>query len=189
MNKNQKIIVISAAISATICVVLIIVFFHRVKQTIMGVATNNYFTFNELYHSDTAIKHGIDNTPTPEARLNLLKLRENILNPAREKLGSAIWINSGYRSPELNSHPDIKGSSTSDHMTGCAADLDTHSKKKNQELFAILVEMGNFDQLIWENGGEWIHVSYRQSGNRGQILAQEGSRYPSIKNNWQTYIA
>ena len=187
MNKNQKIIIISAAVSAMICVVLIIVFFQRMKQTIMGVVSNNYFTFYELYHSNTAIANGINNTPTPEARLNLLKLRENILNPAREKLGSAIWVNSGYRCPELNA--EVGGSSTSDHMTGCAADLDTRSKKKNQELFAILVEMGNFDQLIWEGGGEWIHVSYRQSGNRGQILAQEGSRYPSIKNNWQTYIA
>ncbi|MBO5086179.1 MAG: peptidase M15 [Paludibacteraceae bacterium] len=150
--------------------------------------TDNYFTLDELTYSKAAKKNNIDNTPTSAVKANLMALRENILNPARRQLGSCIYVNSGYRSPQLNAI--IPGASaTSQHCTGEAADLDTRSLRNNQRLFEILVNLGNFDQLIWEGNGAWIHVSYKASGyNRHRILAQTQTGYTDITSTWQTYI-
>ena len=187
--KTDTQISIIIIITTIVVLVIIIAFFQRIKQSTLGMITNNYFTFNELTYSKTAEKNNIDNTPTPAAKANLIALRDNILNPARQLLGACIYVNSGYRSPQLNAI--IPGASaTSQHCAGEAADIDTRSLKKNQRLFEILVSLGNFDQLIWEGNGTWIHVSHKSTGyNRGKILAQTQTGYIDITNTWQTYIA
>ena len=79
-----------------------------------------YFTIKELCHSDTAKAKHIDNTPTKEAESNLIRLID-FLNPLREKWGSGIRINSGYRCPALNKA--VGGAATSAHLTGNAVDM------------------------------------------------------------------
>lgn len=187
MKADTKISIIIIATTIVISAI-IIVFFQRIKQSILGMITDNYFTLDELTYSKTAKNNSIDNTPSVIAESNLIALRDNILNPARRQLGSCIYVNSGYRSPQLNAI--IPGASaTSQHCTGEAADIDTRSIKKNKQLFEILVSLGNFDQLIWEGNGAWIHVSYKASGyNRHRILAQTQTGYTDITSTWQTYI-
>ena len=190
MTKQQNIILISAGISLTICLTLIIIFYERMKQSIQGAITGNYFSDRELTYSAKAKENGIDNTPDEATLANLHRLRDNILNPAREKYGSCIYVNCGYRSPALNAL--IKNAAAgSQHQSGNAADIDTRSREGNQKLFAILMEMDNYDQLIWEGNGEWIHVSYDPSRDRRKVLAQnnDGKTYRDIKNNWQEQIA
>lgn len=53
-------------------------------------------------------------------RSNVKELAEQ-LEALREKLGSPIFINSGYRSPHYNKK--IGGVKTSQHLTGKAADI------------------------------------------------------------------
>lgn len=179
---------ITLIIACMIIIVILIIFLRQLKQFALGMLTNNYFTIDELCASDTARKRGIDNTPTPDAQANLVLLRDRVLNPAREALGSTIYVNSGYRCPQLNAA--VGGTATSQHQTGQAADITTKSRKRNQQLFAILVQQGNFDQLIWEGDGKWIHVSYSTTANRGAILAQNtNGGYTNIQSNWQTTIA
>lgn len=146
----------------------------------------NYFSDSEFTRSDTAKRLGIDNTPDENTWSRIHELRNYVLNPARYRLGKAIYITSGYRSPQLNKA--VGGAANSQHVTGEAADITTKSLAGNRELFAILVQMGNFDQLIWEKGGEWIHVSFRRGGGRGQILAYDGKGYTNINNNWQNIV-
>lgn len=188
-NKNQKIIILAVAAAVVIAVVIICFNFKRMKQSIMGIVTNNYFSDRELYASATAKKYGLDNTPTPEAWENLYSLRDNVLNPAREAYGSCIYVNCAYRSPEVNRL--VGGASNSQHKTGQAADITTRSIEGNRKLFALLMEQGNFDQIIWEGQGSWIHVSFNSSGNRHSVLAQNasGSGYTDISHNWQSAIA
>lgn len=129
-----------------------------------------YFTIKELCKSNTAIKHGIDNTPTPEVEQNLIALIENVLDPLREAWGRPIIVNSGYRSPELNKV--IGGVKTSQHMTGQAVDIQTvtDSKSDNEKLFKLAQSLDlPFDQLIDESNYSWIHISYSDK-NRRQIL-------------------
>ena len=152
-----------------------------------GEIMKNYFSDKEFTRSEKANEYGLVNEPDDATWVRIHRLRDNILNPAREKLGYPIYITSGYRSKYLNQL--VGGESNSQHTTGEAADITTKDRTLNRTLFEILVRLGNFDQLIWEKGGEWIHVSYRGGDGRGQILAYNGSNYQNIMNNWQTAIA
>ena len=91
-----------------------------------------YFDLTELTHSDTAIAKKIDNTPTEEVKKNLENLVKYVLDPLREMYGKPIYVNSGYRSEALNKA--VGGSKTSQHVLGMAADIDTRTRKGNEEL-------------------------------------------------------
>ena len=129
-----------------------------------------YFTLEELLYSATAISRKIDNTQiTDSIRANLIALVENVLDPAREKLGVPVLVSSGYRCPQLNKI--VGGVSNSQHMRGEAADLLCSTATEMQRLFEILSKM-TVDQLLYERKGkvQWIHVSYkRNGGNRNYV--------------------
>lgn len=127
-----------------------------------------YFTIKELCHSDTAIKKNIDNTPNSEIINNLTQLINNVLDPLREKYGKPIIVNGGYRCSELNKV--LRGSNTSQHLTGQAADITVGSAQKNRQLFGLILYLDlPFDQLIDESNFKWIHVSFSKNP-RKQIL-------------------
>ena len=65
--------------------------------------------------------------PTKEAVENLRYLATNTLQPIREMMGVSIRVSSGYRCPELNAHPNIRGSMTSVHILGQATDISVLS--------------------------------------------------------------
>jgi hypothetical protein len=128
-----------------------------------------YFTITELCRSEEAARLKIDNTPPPEAVGALNSLIKNLLDPVRELWGAALAVNSGYRCPVLNRA--VGGAVTSGHLRGEAADITAGSAEGNRRLFE-LIAAGDlpFDQLIDERGYRWLHISYRTSGNRRQIL-------------------
>lgn len=49
-----------------------------------------YFTMDELTHSATAIRKGIDNTPDSKVKANLTALVANVLDPLRRPTGSPL---------------------------------------------------------------------------------------------------
>lgn len=136
----------------------------------------NYFTISELIKSETAIKKKIWNGAPKEAEDNLVALRGAVLNPLREKYGKPIYISSGYRNKEVNK--DVGGVTGSQHLTGEAADIYTAAGRKgNYELGRLIVKLGVYDQVIFENTDgktlecDWVHVSYKRVGsNRGVIM-------------------
>lgn len=129
-----------------------------------------YFTIAELCKSETADQLGIDNRCKKEHVVNMTALVDNVLDPLREAYGKPITVNSGFRSPALNKA--VKGSATSDHMTGRAADITGGSPAENKKLFYMIQSLGlPFDQLIDEKHFSWVHVSYREGANRKQVLA------------------
>ena len=129
-----------------------------------------YFTIAELCKSGTADQLGIDNRCKKEHVANMTALVDNVLDPLREAYGKPITVNSGFRCPALNKA--VKGSATSDHMTGRAADITGGSPAENKKLFCLIQELGlPFDQLIDEKHFSWVHVSYREGANRKQVLA------------------
>lgn len=137
--------------------------------------TNN-FTLEELYASATATRKGIDNSPSPIVQQNLRMLAEKILQPIRDEYKHAIIVTSGYRCAALNKA--VGGAKTSQHLTGCAADIKcTHTTKAY--LFRLILRMireGRIEvgQLIWEYGNSdepsWIHISLPTAGKKNQIL-------------------
>ena len=131
---------------------------------------SKYFTLEEM----TVTSHkNIINTPSPEVTLHLKYLADTLLDVIREYYGFPIFVNSGYRSLELNRR--IKGSLTSDHPKGYAADITAGSKEKNKVLWQCIMKLHSvslieFDQLIDEKDYTWIHISKRPDNNRNQIL-------------------
>lgn len=130
-----------------------------------------YFTMNELTHSATAIRKGIDNTPDNTAKANLTALVANILDPLREAYGKPIVVSSGYRCAKLNRA--VGGVAKSQHITGQAADIQSVSKSKadHKKLFELAQRLRlPYDQLIDEYDYKWVHISFNTKGNRRQVL-------------------
>jgi len=128
-----------------------------------------YFTIKELCASEMAKKYHIDNTPDSGHERNLRLLVVRVLDPLREVYGKPIYVNSGYRCERLNAL--VGGVPTSDHVKGRAADITVHSREGNMKIFNLIQSLGlPFDQLIDEKDYTWLHVSYRETGNRKQIL-------------------
>lgn len=129
-----------------------------------------FFTINELTKSDTATRNNISNVPNEQEKNNLIALVDNILDPLREVYGQPIIVTSGYRCEKLNNL--VKGSKTSQHRFGQAADIRSKkgTKEENKKLFDLIQKLDlPFDQLIDEYNYDWVHVSH-SSKNRKQIL-------------------
>jgi hypothetical protein len=133
---------------------------------------SNNFMLQEFLDSQTAHRHGItEQFQPPQSIINNLQLLcVNILQPVRNQFGM-IRVTSGYRCKRLNDL--IKGSSSSQHMTGQAADIQG-IKAKNKALFEFIRSSElPFDQLIWEFGTRldpaWVHVSFSPNPRR-QVL-------------------
>jgi zinc D-Ala-D-Ala carboxypeptidase len=127
------------------------------------------FTLEELTASETAARHGIDNTPGPIAYQNLVRLA-NFLEEVRKVLGKPVMINSAYRGPEVNAK--VGGSKASQHMVGCAADIRVPGMSPDAVCKAIIASELQYDQLIREFDS-WTHISITNeegSTPRGQTL-------------------
>lgn len=130
---------------------------------------SKYFTILELSRSETAQRRGIVNTPNNDIVRNLDALAEQCLDKIRDLWGKPLGVNSGYRCPALNKA--VGGAATSQHLRGEAADITTGAVVDNVTLFNLITKSGiAFDQLILENGGKWLHVSYANGRNRRQII-------------------
>ena len=133
-----------------------------------------YFTLDELTVSHVKL----NNTPGVYELSNLTLLANNLLDPARAMFGQAININSGYRSLTINKAIGGAVNPISQHTKGQAADITCSD---NAKLFNLICDHFTFDQLIWEKGDErqpdWIHVSYKAKGNRGEVIEYQHQKH------------
>jgi zinc D-Ala-D-Ala carboxypeptidase len=133
---------------------------------------SNHLTLEMVESSHTAKVRKIDNAAPSGAKAALALVGKKIYDPICEQFGKVL-VTSGYRSPQLNTA--IGGAKLSAHTRGEALDLDARSiGLSNIDLFHFSYNNLDFDQLIaeFEKGGEpeWIHISYKASGNRKQAL-------------------
>lgn len=120
-----------------------------------------YFTFRELTASSTADKLRIDNTPSWDEIAAIKMLAVDVLDPIRVLWGHPIIVNSGYRCKLLNA--EVGGVPNSQHrcqgMTA-AADITAGNRRDNLLLADMITKSDiQYDQLIVEDGGRWLHVS------------------------------
>ena len=138
------------------------------------------FTLHELTFSGTAVKLKIDNTPPPET-VARLKATARMLEKVRALLGAPVVVSSGYRSKLLNTA--VGGSSTSDHLTGDAADITVPkfgSPDKVASYLAMDLDELGIGQLILEKfkTSQWVHVSTRvpsKAQNRILTITESGT--------------
>jgi zinc D-Ala-D-Ala carboxypeptidase len=114
------------------------------------------FYLAEFVQSDTALRLGIKNIPSPSIMGNLKKLADG-LERIRSLLGHPITVSSGYRSPTLNRA--IGGSENSAHCLGYAADIKCWKFGTPDEIVRRIKDSGiQVDQVIAE--GNWTHISF-----------------------------
>lgn len=119
------------------------------------------FTLEELCHTS----YDLDNTPATEQIINLCFGANNILQPLRDYLGKPIYINSGFRSVQVNKA--VGGVSKSQHVSGCAADI----RVSNLDMSKIMSWLKNCkfcDQVL--QGKSFIHVSWTIGSPRRQVI-------------------
>ena len=124
------------------------------------------FTWEEFTKSDKVASLHINNAITDwDVRDNIVAFVENVLQPLRDAWGGPIFINSGYRCPELNKA--VGGVETSQHTKGQAADCGVTDPYALAKLVKKLKL--DFDQMgVYAS---FVHLSYRRDGkNRGQIF-------------------
>lgn len=119
------------------------------------------FNLAELLHSQTAIRRGIDNTPTSAIVAELQRLAQLVLQPLRDRLDRPVVVSSGYRSPALNRA--VGGAEHSDHMAGRAADITVPGMKPRDVALTIVAMRVPYDTVILE-GGAWVHVAIAPEG-------------------------
>ncbi len=124
------------------------------------------FTLEEATFSETAVRMGINNQPSPE-QLENMKIAADGMEKIRALLGKPIRVNSWLRLPDVN--VAVGGSKISSHMDGWAIDFtcagfgDPYTVAKALKDSDIQV-----DQCIHEFG-RWVHVSFAPQ-MRGQFL-------------------
>jgi len=119
---------------------------------------SEHFSYEELTYTDHRI---FDNTPTDAELSNLVRLAE-FLEVVRLVLDDrAVLINSAYRSKAVN---DAVGSKdTSQHRTGCAADIRVPGMTPDEVVKAIRSADLEYDQVIREHD-RWTHISIPAEG-------------------------
>ncbi len=130
---------------------------------------STHFTWGEVTFSETAIRHGINNTPPEELMPNINRMAK-FMEQVRYKLaGRPILISSWYRSPEVNRL--IGGATKSNHVKGIACDfvcptlgspLRVAQELENSDL--------DYDQLIHEFG-RWVHIGLSEGHRRESLTA------------------
>jgi len=126
------------------------------------------FALSEFVSSDTATRHEIDNTPPPMVLATLTNVLIPKMQAVRDLLGVSVIVKSGYRCPALNTL--VRGSPTSDHVTGNAADFVAPRFGTPRRVCEWLMQHAStlqYDQLIYEVG--WVHVSF-SARQRNQVL-------------------
>lgn len=129
--------------------------------------TRNFY-LSEFTRSEMATRLGIPNAPDPISIANLFQVA-TMLEKVRTLLGDKIiTVTSGFRCVTLNKA--VGSGSTSDHLTGSAADFICNSFGNPLQVCAAIVKSDiPFGQLIYE--GTWVHMSLPNRGAKnGEVL-------------------
>lgn len=129
---------------------------------------SEHFTLAEATRSDTAVRRGIDNTPS-DAVVAVMKEAAMQMERVRALLAAPIKVTSWYRCEEVNriiggvSRPGI------DHASGWCVDFVADDYGTPREIALAILRDGQikFDQLIYEGG--WVHISFAPP-MRGMVL-------------------
>lgn len=147
---------------------------------------SRYYNTNQLRHSNTAQANGISNVPGPDDIQRGSIMAQFLLDPITDVLRESnpnglLNITSWYRSPELNAHPSIGGSSSSDHLK--AEGIDVSYQGGNDKIIEAIVTRGiGFDQLIIYPG--YLHLSYDTTrsplSQKNEVLRKDGNAFVSL---------
>jgi len=118
---------------------------------------------------DNPLNPGTGDLSREEIVCNLKLLCLNCLEPILSRYPNGLVTNTW--------RPRGKGSPTSQHPKGQAADLQFRGVKKSEyfQIAQVIKDLVPYDQLLLEykttgSGLPWIHISFNKDGNRQQVL-------------------
>jgi len=127
---------------------------------------SEHFDLAEATYSETAIRLGLDNQPTPEILQNMV-FAASKMEQVRSLLGFPVNVNSWLRLPDVN--VAVGGSKISSHMDGWAIDLTCKSFGNPLAICKQIAQSGiKFDQMIHEFGS-WTHISFAPAMRQQQL--------------------
>lgn len=146
-------------------------------MSVVDFKLSEHFTLSEM--CKTSVKY--KNVPNEVQVDNLKRLcswLEMLRSEWNRRYGEGndpIIINSGFRSEAVNNV--IGGVATSNHLTGCAADIRVAGMEQLIRYATILLDVSDqsredFDELLLEyspRGGYWLHFAVRPKGNRRKV--------------------
>ena len=141
---------------------------------------SEHLSWREMTTTGHASLQGLNRSSAIPFQISLRALCVDLLEPIRAHFGKPITINSGYRCLALNTA--IKGSKTSQHMKGEAADFVIVGVDLYEIFEWLKTSKLPVDQAILEGHSPshptWIHAS-RSSKPRGEFLIFDGKNYHS----------
>ena len=113
--------------------------------------------------------------PSRQGGERLAQRNVSIASEGSEYMEAPIVINSGYRSEAVNKA--VGGAATSNHLTGCAADIRVSGMEQALRYAVILLDISDesredFDELLIERnarGAIWLHFAVRPTRNRRKL--------------------
>ena len=133
---------------------------------------SEHFTLAEL----TATNHRqFDNTPNDAEMGNLVLLAELLEKVKAFLNGQPIMVNSAFRSKAVND--SVGSKDTSQHRTGCAADIRVPGMTPDQVVKAIIAAGLPYDQLIREFD-VWTHISIADKPRRQALIIDKSGTRP-----------
>jgi len=146
-------------------------------KNVINMKLSEHFTLAEM----TKTSYNIKNVPNEAQVENLKRLcswLEMLRSEWNRRYGEGndpIIINSGFRSEAVNNV--IGGTATSNHLSGCAADIRVAGMEQLIRYATILLDISDeskedFDELLLEyshKGSYWLHFAVRPNGNRRKV--------------------
>jgi len=136
---------------------------------------SEHFTLEELTHTD---HREYDNVPNDAETENLIRLAKFLEEVKTVLGGKPIMVNSAFRCKQVNDAVGSKDSSQ--HRTGCAADLRVPGLTPNEVVQQIIASGIEFDQVIREFD-RWTHISVPNHADdkarkQALIIDKQGTR-------------
>ena len=136
-----------------------------------NVKLSEHFTLAEMTKTSVKTKDG--NIPS-RVQIENLKRLCRWLERLRQRYNQPVIINSAYRSPQVNKA--VGGAATSNHLTGCAADIRCKGIEQAIRYAFILLDISDerqedFDELFIEQSAKsvWVHFAVRPEANRRKV--------------------
>ena len=139
---------------------------------------SEHFTLSEM--CKTHVK-GFNNIPNAEQTNNMKRLcgwLEELRQEWNKTYGEGndpIIINSAFRSTAVNKA--VGGVPTSNHLTGCAADIRVLGMEQALRYAVLLLDIADrqkkdFDEIILERSKSaiWLHFAVRPENNRRKVV-------------------
>ena len=142
-----------------------------------SIKLSEHFSLAEMCKTSVKYKN-VPNEVQVENLKRLCRWLEMLRSEWNRRYGDGndpIIINSGFRSEAVNNV--IGGVATSNHLTGCAADIRVAGMEQLIRYATILLDVSDqsredFDELLLEyspRGGYWLHFAVKSKGNRRKV--------------------